>query len=74
MITQEQTYEKAVDTAGTIISFRQSGALPTIVAMRGFIVDEQKLNKLDASFCILTEDFVKDANEWYDRESEPDDE
>ena len=78
MTQQEQTqqyeraYEKAMDTADTILHFRGAGALPTISSMKEFILNEQHTNGLDTEFCILTEDFVREADEWYDKEAEPD--
>ena len=67
----ERAYEKARDTADTILYYRGAGALPTKSAMIEFIESEQEINGLPTIFCILTEDFVREADEWYDKECEP---
>lgn len=62
---------KAMDLASTILSYREDGlTFQTIKSMRDFIKQEQKVNKLDAVVCVLTEQFVKDAGEWHDQRTD----
>ena len=67
-MNQTYAYEKSVDLAETVLYYRrEKGALPTIELMGEFIRSEVK----SIEIWTMTEDRLREAGEWFDRECEP---